>query len=171
MVEIDLNCKLEKSTLNEVFKRIGRIKTTMVPHISDAMNRGSERLVDFANRNVDVGTEGVSKYRPEDSISNNWDISKKIIRDKEGLTKIVYNNSKHAKAVEFGTLGGIRILPVHSPWLLFEYEGVPMKRAEVKGQPPKLYTTNALNQIEDYMNTIYKTAYLQSWHEYSWSEK
>lgn len=165
---LDLTYELDKMELNKIFHHISHINSTMVHHISDAMNAGSERLVDFANRNLDAGLEGVSQYRPKDSIFNHWDTSQKITNDNGVLTKLIHNDSPHALATEWGTLHaeGGRIYPKHTDWLAFEYNGVFIQKMSVKGQPPKLYTTNALNQIESYLTDCYKTSYLSAWSKY-----
>lgn len=162
-----LEYSLDKSSLNEVMKKMRRINSTLTPHLEVALNKSAEEFVKLADVVLKAKLYGVSEERPRDSIFNNWDKDNPVVGDSNILVKTLYNFSPHAQAVEYGTLEAAPIEPRYAPVLKFKYAGFDMTAMSVRGQPPKHFVSESIQNdyIKKILRGIYKNAYLQGWSE------
>ena len=164
--------KLDYSSLNETFQRLNKINSVALPHIAQALDKSASEVVTLANTVLRAKLYGVSEYgvselRPNDSIFNNWDAEKPVVNEGNYLVKTLYNWSPHAQAVEYGTLKSAPIEPRYAPVLKFKYAGFDMTAMSVRGQHPKHFVSESINNsyIKRIIENLHKDAFLSAWSE------
>jgi len=168
---VSVTAKVYMKDIDEAFKHISKVQTHLGINIQYALTASAETVKNNADTNLkselfaDIpGVQGQSMPRPEQSIFTNWDLSQPITYNNGVYEKELINNSKHAAAVEFGTMPPIT--PRYSEFLKFQLsDGRIIEALEVKGQPPKLYTTHAIQQSIRDITRMFSIAMIDSWRQ------
>jgi hypothetical protein len=168
---VSVTAKVYMKDIDEVFKHISRVHKHLGFNIQCALTTSAETVKNNADTNLqsqlfaDIpGVQGQSMPRPEQSIFTNWDLNQPIIYNDGIYEKKLINNSAHAAAVELGTMPPIT--PRHSEFLKFQLsDGRIVESLEVKGQPPKLYTTHAIEQSMKDITRMFSIAMIDSWRQ------
>ena len=143
---------------DDVMKRLVNLQLGVMPVTEEATHRAMDTVQDLAMKALEskIGTGkwgGTwSHGKPVIHIGDAWEHTKGSWLGSTYMTNLS-NNSDHAAAVEFGTVGPIR--PSSASYL---YLGDGVYKSWVRGQAGYLYLTEAINRIDD-IKDVYIKAY------------
>lgn len=121
--------------------------------------------------------QGMSAPRPSESINENWiyDYTDKPMIKGRIVEGTLGNSSPHAHLVEFGTggrsdttVGPTHITPVTTQALSFTLYGTPVVRDYVRGQYPKHYLRDAINQMKPKIPKIIGKSFMENLRIYTY---